>query len=55
MVEEISLRKGPNSVEATISDTVRKTEIKVEDDRSGTVLKEAPSDRPGLTLRKKRR
>ncbi len=40
VVEEISLRKTSEQREETISDTVRKTEVEVEDERAQTIRKD---------------
>ncbi|KQR72999.1 YsnF/AvaK domain-containing protein [Rhizobium sp. Leaf341] len=43
VVEEITLRKTAEQREETISDSVRKTEVEVDDDRTGTIRKDEGS------------
>jgi len=43
VVEEVTLRKTAEQREETVSDSVRKTEVEVDDDRTGTVRKDEGS------------
>lgn len=43
VVEEVTLRKTAEQREETVSDSVRKTEVEVDDDRTGTIRKDEGS------------
>ena len=45
MVEEISLEKDVHTRTETVADTVRKTEVEIEDDRDRTIARDTDKTR----------